>query len=54
MQGSTGYMNVVAILIESYAMESIWLLVLTIIGNRVVTVAIFFQETVHYIEVNFP
>jgi hypothetical protein len=48
-QGSSGYMNAVAILIESYALESIWLLAGAIIWGTVTL--IFFDESVFYIEV---
>jgi hypothetical protein len=47
-------MNVVAMIIESYALESIWLLVLSIIKIRNVAMTGFFAESVVYIEVSLP
>jgi hypothetical protein len=49
-QGSTGYMNIVAMIIESYALESTWLLITVIIQNRVDSA--FFNESTVYIEVS--
>jgi len=33
-QGSTAHMNIVAIIIESYVLESIWLLAVVILWNE--------------------
>jgi hypothetical protein len=51
-QGSSGYMNVVTILIESYALESIWILMGGIIWGQVVS--FWFIESEHYIVVSPP
>jgi hypothetical protein len=51
-QGSDGYMTVVAMLIESYALESAWELMGIIIRNQ--GAAIFFTESTTYIEVSPP
>jgi hypothetical protein len=45
-------MNVVAMLIESYALETIWLLATIFTQNQVAVV--FFAEYVFYIEVSSP
>jgi hypothetical protein len=45
-------MDVVAMLIESYILESLWLLIAVIIRNEVASV--FFNESVLYIEVSSP
>jgi hypothetical protein len=52
-QGSAGYLNIVAMLIESYALESIWLLAIAMTANQGISV-IFFAESVYYIEVSSP
>jgi hypothetical protein len=49
-QGATGYMSIVAMLIESYALESIWLLAVVILREH--SVFSFFVESVLYIEVS--
>jgi hypothetical protein len=50
-QGSTGYMNIVAMLIESYALESIWLLAMPVVSGGG-GVSAFFVESAVYIEVS--
>jgi hypothetical protein len=51
-QGSTGYVNIVSMLVESYALEPIWLLMGAILRN--LAVGAFFAESVRYIEVSAP
>jgi hypothetical protein len=43
------YIDIVAMLIESYALESVWLLVEVIVSNHIVFT--FFNESVRYIQV---
>jgi hypothetical protein len=45
-------MNIVAMIIESYALETIWLLAVAVMWNHVAK--IFFSESVPYIEVSSP
>jgi hypothetical protein len=49
-QGSTGYLNIVAMIIESYVLESVWLLVMVILWNQ--SAGAFFTESSVYIEVS--
>jgi hypothetical protein len=51
-QGSTGYMNVVAIIIELYVLESAWLLLMAIFLHHAVIP--FFSRSVRLIEVSPP
>jgi multisubunit Na+/H+ antiporter MnhC subunit len=51
-QGSDGYMTIVAMLIESYALESVWLLTSVIISKQ--AASLFFLGSVPYIEVSLP
>jgi hypothetical protein len=45
-------MNIVAIIIESYALESTWLLIVSIFWHHAVIP--FFSKSVRYIEVSSP
>jgi hypothetical protein len=51
-QGSAGYMHVVVMLIESYVLESIWLLAMVIFFDQ--AVFSFFGASLFYIEVSLP
>jgi hypothetical protein len=48
-QGSTGYLNIVAMIIESYVLESVWLLALVTVWKQ--PEQVFFGESSTYIEV---
>ncbi|EKM75197.1 hypothetical protein AGABI1DRAFT_132447 [Agaricus bisporus var. burnettii JB137-S8] len=51
-QLSTPYINVVAMLIESYAMESTWIILTVIVVNLKDPMTLFFGDTLAYIKVN--